>query len=82
VGPTIRGAILVDYVEGARAVGLDPNKMLERAGLLCFAWGTRLSELCRGGRRAPGRLPSAARAEDFAMGCAGRRGLSRPMILD
>jgi len=33
VGPTIRSARLVDYVEVARSVGLDPYKMLERVGL-------------------------------------------------
>ena len=33
MGPTIRSARLVDYVEVARSVGLDPYKMLERVGL-------------------------------------------------
>ena len=77
MGPTIRSASLVDYVEVARSVGLDPYKMLERA---------RLPRSCL--RNADLRISadavaelleasaSAARVEDFALRLAQRRGLS------
>jgi AraC-like DNA-binding protein len=77
VGPTIRSASLVDYVEVARSVGLDPYKMLERV---------RLPRSCL--RNPDLRIPadavaelleasaSAARVEDFALRLAQRRGLS------
>ena len=77
MGPTIRSASLVDYVEVARSVGLDPYKMLERIGLprsslrspdLRISADT-VAELLEASA-------SAARVEDFALRLAQRRGLS------
>jgi AraC-like DNA-binding protein len=77
VRTTIRSASLVDYVEVARSVGLDPYKMLERV---------RLPRSClrnpdlRISADAVAQLleasASAARVEDFALRLAQRRGLS------
>src|SRR5215469_18970041 len=77
VGPTIRSASLVDYVEVARSVGLDPHKMLERVGLprSCLRnpdlriSADAVAELLEASAR-------AARIEDFALRLAKRRGLS------
>ena len=77
MGPTIRSASLVDYVEVARSVGLDPYKMLENV---------RLPRSClrnpdlRISADAVAELLEAsaatARVEDFALRLAQRRGLS------
>jgi AraC-like DNA-binding protein len=77
VGPTIRSASLVDYVEVARSVGLDPYKMLERFGLprSCL----RTPDLRISADAVAGLLQasaSAARVDDFALRLAQRRGLS------
>ena len=77
MGPTIRSASLVDYVEVARSVGLDPYKMLERVGLprSCLRSpdlrisADAVAELLQASA-------SAARVEDFALRLAQRRGLS------
>src|SRR5215472_6068419 len=77
LGPTIRSASLVDYLEVARSVGLDPHKMLERVGLprSCL----RNPDL-RISADAVAQLleasASASRVEDFALRLAQRRGLS------
>jgi AraC-like DNA-binding protein len=68
---------LVDYVEVARSVGLDPYKMLERAGLppSCLRnpdlriSADAVAELLEASA-------SAARVDDFALRLAQRRGLS------
>src|SRR5215469_6162485 len=77
VGPTIRSASLVDYVEVARSVGLDPYKMLERVRLprSCL----RNPDLRIAADAVADLLEasaSAARVEDFALRLAKRRGLS------
>ena len=77
MGPTIRSASLVDYVEVARSVGLDPHKMLERVGLprSCLRnpdlriSADAVAELLEASAR-------AARVDDFALRLAKRRGLS------
>jgi AraC-like DNA-binding protein len=77
VGPTIRSASLVDYVEVARSVGLDPYKMLARVRLprSCLRnpdlriSADAVAELLEASA-------SAARVEDFALRLAQRRGLS------
>jgi AraC-like DNA-binding protein len=77
VGPTIRSASLVDYGELAHSVGLDPYKMLKRAGLpgSCLRnpdlriSAEAVAELLEASA-------NAARVEDFALRLAQRRGLS------
>src|SRR5215472_2267828 len=77
LGPTIRSASLVDYLEVARSVGLDPHKMLERVGLprSCLRnpdlriSADAVAELLEASAR-------AARVDDFALRLAKRRGLS------
>ena len=77
MGPTIRSASLVDYVEVARSVGLDPYKMLEGVGLprsclrnpdLRISAGA-VAELLEASA-------AAARVEDFALRLARRRELA------
>ena len=77
MGPTIRSASLVDYVEVARSVGLDPYKMLARVRLprSCLRnpdlriSADAVAELLEASA-------TAARVEDFALRLAKRRGLS------
>ena len=77
MGPTIRSASLVDYVEVAGSLGLDPYKMLERVGLRrsCLQSpdlrisADAVAELLQASA-------SAARVDDFALRLAQRRGLS------
>jgi len=77
VGPTIRSASLVDYVEVAGSVGLDPYKMLGRFRL---ARSCLRSPDLRISADAVAELlqasASAARVDDFALRLAQRRGLS------
>ena len=77
MGPTIRSASLVDYVEVARSVGLDPYKMLESVRLprSCLRnpdlriSADAVAELL-------GVSASTARIDDLALRLAQRRGLS------
>ena len=77
MGPTIRSASLVDYVEVAQFVGLDPNEMLGGVGLprSCLRnpdlriSADAVAELLDASA-------SASRVEDFALRLAQRRGLS------
>ena len=77
MGPTIRSASLVDYVEVAGSVGLDPYKMLGRFRL---ARSCLRSPDLRISADAVAELlqasASAARVDDFALRLAQRRGLS------
>lgn len=77
MGPTIRSASLIDYVEVAHSVGLDPYKMLKRVGLpgSCLR-NPDLRISADGVAELLEASANAARVEDFALRLAQRRGLS------